>query len=352
MLAWLRLANFRLFGALEWTPGPGLTFVVGANGQGKTSLLEAAAFLLRLQSPRTSSPSECVRFGTAGFAVEGEVAGRRLLVSFSGRLRRAWLDGKPPASLAEYLSVGRVVWLSSADMELAAGAASARRRFLDALGAQTMPGYLERLRAYERALRARNSLLREGRPRREVAAFEPALADAGDFLLAARAELAAVLAPLAGQAWEYITQSGMAFALRYLPGAQFPMTASLEATRAEEERLRLTVAGPHRDDLEVLVGGRQAAVFASEGQCRAVALALKLAQAQQIEAATGQPPLLLVDDIFGELDPARRNAFLLTLPRSSQALITTTSVEWIQSLPLSAARLYQLHDGRLHPESP
>ncbi|MCX7868705.1 MAG: DNA replication and repair protein RecF [Terrimicrobiaceae bacterium] len=345
MLEVLRLSDFRPFRALEFRPGPAASFVMGGNGQGKTSLLEAAGFLLRLQSPRTTSPSECMRFGAAGFGLEGEFAGRSLRVSFAGRLRRAWLDGKPPGALAEYLSVGRAAWISNGDIELVAGGGVGRRRFLDFLGSQTVPGYLARLRSYERALRSRNLLLREGRPRREVAAFDEALSAAGDFLLAAREELLRELIPLCAAACRDIAGGGE-LSLIYQPGASRPMARALQASRGEEERLRATAAGPHRDDIALLLDDKPAAAFASEGQQRSIALALKLAQARLIGSKCGAPPLCLVDDVFGELDISRRNNLLAALPAGAQCIITATSLDWMRARP-PEARFFRLEGGRL-----
>ena len=342
----LRLGDFRSFAALEFRPGPRLNFIVGANGQGKTTILEAAALLLRLQSPRTSSPGDCVRFGASQFLVEGNYRQHSLRVSFTGRLRRAWLNGKPPASLAEYLTVGRVVWISNGDRELVTGGSAVRRRFLDFLGSQTVPGYLQNLRAYERALRSRNFLLREARPRREVAAFDEVLLGAGEFLLSARPSLVRDLAPWYAQAHRQIADAGELEVI-YQPGAQQPFPLALENSRSEEERLRTTIVGPHRDDLALFLEGKSAATFASEGQQRSMALALKIAQAQLIAQQYGSPPLCLLDDIFGELDPARRNNLLLALPAEAQSLITATSLDWMRLRP-SEALVFHLEHHSLH----
>ncbi|MFN0126246.1 MAG: DNA replication and repair protein RecF, partial [Verrucomicrobiales bacterium] len=122
--------------------------------------------------------------------------------------------------------------------------------------------------------------------------------------------------------------------------------AALAASSAEESRRRLTVVGPHRDDLSLLLNHRSAATFASEGQQRTLALALKLAQARLLLALHHHPPLLLLDDIFGELDPQRRNALLTSLPQNSQQFITTTHLDWATG-SFSPQRLYTVHHGTL-----
>lgn len=336
MLRELRLRDFRCFAEKELRPSPGLNFLIGPNAQGKTSLLEAACILLRLQSPRTSSLGDAVRFDQPGFGLDGYWNERHLHVKYAGALKAFALDSKPQSRSADYLAVARVAWISNDDLQLVRGGGSQRRRYLDFLGAQVLPEYLRKLRAYERALRSRNSLLKHNRPRREIAAFDGPLVDAGRTLLASRSELCRVLAPLVTTACRQISGREETLKITYRPGSGTDFAAALEETREEETRLRTTVAGPHRDDLEVALDGRKAATFASEGQQRSVALALKLAQARALESDAGRPPLYLIDDVFGELDSLRRNNLLAALPDAAQKLITTTSLDWLEA-PADAA---------------
>lgn len=324
----LRLRSFRCFDALEFQPGPGRTFIVGRNAQGKTSILEAVCILLRLQSPRTASLAEVVKFGQPGFALDGHCAGAHLSCRSAGTGREIALDSKPQIRTDDYLDVARVAWFANSDIELVRGSGSVRRRFLDFLGTQSVPGYRKSLRAYERALRSRNALLKDGRPRREIAAFDEPLIEAGEFLLAARAALCADLAPLARTSCAEITGGLDTLEAAFRPGCRGPLREALAALRPDEERLRHTLAGPHRDDVELVINGLDAAAFASEGQQRGIALALKLAQARHLEAAQGRPPILLLDDVFGELDAGRRNRLLASLPPAAQAIITTTFLDW------------------------
>ncbi len=346
MLTDLRLHDFRPFPGLEFHPVPGANFLVGPNAQGKTSILEAACLLLRLQSPRTNTLNECVRFGTPGFSIDGHWADRHLHVKYVGKLRHFALDSKAQSSAADYLAVAKVVWISNGDLDLVRGGGAFRRRFMDFLGVQLVPGYLHQLRTYERALRSRNALLREGRPRREVTAFDSPLCGAGDFLLEARARLVAGLAPAAREAYRAISGTSENLGVDYKAGSGFPMTEELAASSANEERLRTTTVGPHRDDVPLVLDDKPAASFASEGQQRSIALALKLAQAREIASGTGHEPLYLIDDVFGELDPTRRNNLLAALPEAAQKLVTTTTLTWLEEAPWSA-KVFQLRDGSL-----
>ena len=346
MLTDLRLHDFRPFPGLEFRPVQGANFLVGPNAQGKTSILEAACLLLRLQSPRTNSLGECVRFGNPGFSIDGHWEDRHLHVKYVGKLRHFALDSKPQSLASDYLAVAKVVWISNGDLDLVRGGGAFRRRFLDFLGVQLVPGYLHQLRTYERALRSRNALLREGRPRREVSAFDPPLCGAGDFLLKERARLVAGLAQTALLAYRSISGTGETLGVAYKPGSAVPMADELAAAAANEERLRMTTVGPHRDEMVLVLDEKPAASFASEGQQRSIALALKLAQAREITSGTGQDPLYLIDDVFGELDPARRNNLLTALPAAAQKLVTTTTLAWLEEAPWTA-KVFSLRDGML-----
>jgi DNA replication and repair protein RecF len=331
----LRLADFRCFEQLRFEPAPGTNFIIGANAQGKTSILEAACVVSRLQSPRTSSLSEVVRQTRPGTAIDAHFSDAHLHFRYEPRqgsgfsARSLTLDSVPQTGTAEYLRVARIAWFSNDDMDIIRGSGSKRRRALDFLCSQLDTVYLRHLRAYDRALRSRNALLKDARPRREIEAFDPILTEHGDFLTATRAEASGALAPFISEAARNIGGNDESVTARYLPGNVGPLATALKTTRVEETRLRQTIAGPHRDDLALELNGMSAAVFASEGQQRTLALALKLAQTRLIVARTGQTPLLLIDDVFGELDPTRRQNLLAHLPPKAQRLITTTHLDWL-----------------------
>lgn len=330
MIREVRLHHFRCFETLDFFPASHRTCIVGQNAQGKTSILEAVCVLLRLQSPRTTTTAELIQSGADAFSIEGLFADTRLQYRHTPEGRTIFLDSKLQPKSTDYLSTARITWFSNADLDLVKGSSSARRRYLDFLGTQSVPGYRKALRDYERALRSRNSLLKDTRPRREIAAFDPPLLEAGEFLLSARARLAASLSPRSTSACSEISSSSDDLKIEYRPGCQLPFSEALAASRLEEERLRQTVCGPHRDDLDFQLNGLKASSFASEGQQRTIALALKIAQARQIETMHSEPPVLLLDDIFGELDTARRNRLLQALPQGAQTLITTTFLDWAQ----------------------
>lgn len=329
MLTQLQLRQFRCFDSLRVDFAPGFNFFIGQNGQGKTSILEAACVLLRLQSQRSSTLAPLIRVGQPSFAVSGEYATHRLEFRYSTLRRKIEFDAVEQRSPAEYLRIARVVSLANTDIELVRGGSDARRRFLDFLGLQIEPGYRITLRAYERALRSRNALLRSPTPRpREIAAYDPPLIEHGQKLGALRASLVERLKPLALEAHREIGGSNEALDLEFAPGNSADFSADLVQSQAREARLRQTIVGPHRDDITLLIDGMAAALFASEGQQRTIALALKIAQARAFAAEAATLPLLLIDDIFGELDPERRNRLLGALPSDAQKLVTATSMTW------------------------
>lgn len=345
MLTDLSLRHFRCFEKLECEFAPGMNLFVGANAQGKTSLLEAVCVLVRLQSPRTTRLGEALQHGRRGFVLDGHIAGRHLQFYYAPERKKLALDSVVQTGTADYLEVARVVWFANADIDLIRGGAEIRRRFLDFLGAQLSARYRQTLRAYEKALRSRNHLLKAPRPAwREIAAFDGPLIEHGSALTEARARLLRDLEPHAAAGQHAMSAASEELRLNYLKGSGEDFAASLVAARETDARLRQTTSGPHRDDIELLLNAR-GSQFASEGQQRSIAVALKLGQARLLEAAKASPPLLLLDDVFGELDLARRNALLAHLPAGAQQLVTTTHLDWLAGF--TPGRVHRVDRGRV-----
>lgn len=349
MLSSIALRDFRCFERAEFAPSAGLNLISAPNASGKSSLLEAICVLLRLQSPRTGALLETIRHGAAGLSLSGRVGGRVLKCHLSrGEGRHLLLDDVPQGKSDEYLRVGLVAFFSNEDIELVRGTSSKRRRFLDFLGSQCDAGYLKNLRAYERALRSRNFLLKEGPHRgKELSAYDGPLVAAGEYLAKVRAQLCEELAPAAAKHVAAISTRGEATTLRYGRSGGPDLAAALEQSANEERRLRQTVVGPHRDDIALELDGAAAASFASEGQQRTLSLALRLAQADLIRSRRGAPPIYLLDDIFGELDPDRRRRLLSALPSDSQRILTTTTWQWLEERTREQTLRWRLEDSRI-----
>ncbi|HUF63544.1 MAG TPA: DNA replication and repair protein RecF [Verrucomicrobiales bacterium] len=352
MLTRIQLRGFRCFSALRAELPPGLSVFVGANAQGKTSILEAIGVLMRLQSPRTVRLADLVQCGAEGFSVSGTFEGRNLQVSYAEGRRRQSCEGNPLSRGMDYLAeAGRVVWMGSDDRQLVRGSGSHRRRYLDFLASQLYSDYRPALVRYERVLRARNALLRRNsRPDwAGIDAHDPILVREGELLLRRREDLSARLEGFVADSYGAIGGAAEGFAMRYRPSV--PRTAfgeTLDRARQNDSVRRQTTVGPHRDGLDLEIGGRQAAMFASEGQQRTLALALKLAQATLLKEASGTDPLLLLDDVFGELDRDRRKALFAALPATGQRVLTTTDLDWLPDYQHLEPALYRVARGALH----
>ena len=349
----LRLHQFRCFGSLSCELGEGVNLFTGDNAQGKTSLVESICVLLRLQSPRTSSSSDLAQFGADAFGIRAILDGERELShSWQAGKRRLALDGSPCRKSGDYLEAsGLVVWMGNEDMQLVRGAGDSRRRYLDFAASQLYPDYRPALLAYEKALRSRNFLLkRDASPNwRQIDAYSGVLIRHGEIVIRRRSELVSQLQPWAAEAHTHVGGSRETLAISYVSGSGSSFTQSLAESQPEELRRRVTVVGPHRDDLQLLIDGRSAGQYASEGQQRTVALSLKLAQARLLQERRQTMPIILVDDIFGELDPGRRNALLSYLPAAAQKMITTTHLNWLDSNggALSSAARFHVHAGEV-----
>lgn len=335
MLLRLRLRNFRCYPTLNWEiPAEG-ALLYGDNAQGKTSLLEAICFAQSLHSPRTTRPDRLAMHNRADFGIS--------LDSTEGTRKLLWQDKKLTLTVdtarrkdyTDYLADARpVVWLGNTDIELVSGSAETRRNYLDFLGSQWHPAYRPALLEYRRALKSRNMLLRN--PRQTPAAlrsYAAILARHGNILCHLRHQLLHLLRPYVAQLHLNISGGAEEIGLIYQPSTTQNLAEAIEHHTTADLRAGFTTIGPHRDDFELTINSHSATAFASEGQQRTLATALVLAQSSLLQEQTGHAPTLLIDDIFGELDPPRRCALLAQLPPDSQIFITTTHTNWLQDTP-------------------
>jgi DNA replication and repair protein RecF len=281
-----------------------------------------------------------VTHGQTGYFVGATVissAEHHIKLYWSPRERKLALDGQPIRRLTDYLGTLRVVAFASEDLQLIKGPARARRRFLDLLLSQTWPAYLPVLQRYAHALRARNALLKHS-PNDPVAleSFSEELVRLGDEVIRMRRQVAPRISALARLAYRRIAKEAEELRLEYQPGVKADFKVELAQSSARERVHRSTLIGPHRDELALLLNDRPAALFGSEGQKRSLAIALKLAQAEYLTGLHGAPPVLLIDDIMGELDLKRRTGFLPLLEQahetSGQVFMTATGEDWPREL--------------------
>jgi DNA replication and repair protein RecF len=319
---------------------PGFHVLLGDNAQGKTNILEAIYLMATLRSFRGVGGAQMIRHGAKGYFVGGNVVGQgdhEIKMYWALRERKLSLDGQPVKKLADYFGALRTVVFCTEDLQLIKGTARSRRRFIDLLLAQTQPGYLPLLQRYMHTVRARNALLKQ-RTLDEAAleSFSAELIKLGNEIIRARRELVPKFSPLARLAYRRISNDAEELRIEYQPSVKNDFAVELAQSRARERSFRATLVGPHRDDLQLLQNEKSAAQFGSEGQKRTLAIALKMAQAEFLTGIHGSPPILLIDDVMGELDLKRRSGFLPLLEQArrtrGQVFMTCTEENWPSEL--------------------
>ena len=383
-LSRLRLSNFRNLVEVDLEIPAGISVYFGHNAQGKTALVEAVYLLAIARSFRAENERELVNFAAARDGelalVEGLVEGdddassrHRVIVGF--RVSASNAAGGPGYRVSKDIRVDRVrrtagglvglvhaVLFSALDIELVQGPPSARRRFLDILISQADPAYLKTLQRYQQVLRQRNRLLRLRREGRaapdEMEFWDGELVKEGAWLTWRRHEVMDVLTPACIRHHRDLSGPGEVLELRYRPSVSLPddadgMAASyheaLRAVASRERATAATAAGPHRDDFAIVVNGADMGAFASRGQARTLALALRLAEAETLSAVRGVRPLLLLDDALSEMDAARRRRVLEKASRYPQVLITTTDPEQVADFFGAGASYFRVAGGKVTP---
>lgn len=355
------LTDFRGYASAEVALAPGLTAVVGANGQGKSNLLEAIGWLGGLRSFRGAPTEALVRVGADRAVVRGEGVreGRQLLVECEiapGGRSRMLVNRQPVRRARDGLEFLRAVVFAPDDLELVKGGPGERRRYLDDLLVALDPR-MEPVRSdLDRILKQRSALLKQsgGRLTEEVAStlevWDARLASAGEALADARAGLVADLGPVVAEAYRDLAgaDAGEVVIAYDPPWRAAGLRAALEEVRRDELRRGVSLVGPHRDEVDIVLGGLPSRTHASQGEQRSVALALRLAAARRLAATIDTPPLLLLDDVFSELDDARAGALLAHLP-PGQTVITTAA-----HLPADAhpERVLRVAGGTVEPAGP
>jgi DNA replication and repair protein RecF len=330
----LWLADFRCFSEANVQPDPsGLTVLRGPNGAGKTSVLEAIGWLATQRSMRAAPRDVLVRIGAERGIVRAQLdsGGREQWIEAeiprSGHAR-TYVNRRAVRRRSELVETIQVTVFSPDDLHLVQGGPAGRRDYLDDVLADRHVR-LDALRTeVERILRHRVALLRQASGKLDSATatsldvWDARLAVAGAELADAREALSEELAPLVSAAYESLAGTGEPVALRYHRSWVGDLGDSLESHRHVDLRRQVTSVGPHRDDLDISIGPRSVRTLASQGEQRSVALALRLATHELRRRSTSEPPLLLLDDVFSELDTRRSEALVGLLP-SGQVLLTT-----------------------------
>jgi DNA replication and repair protein RecF len=363
----LSLKDFRNFERLELdVPADGLV-AVGDNGQGKTNLLEAIYYFSLFRSVRAARDSDVTRFGAPGFYIEARVTSpdaHTLAVGFEkqGKKKRVKRDDGVVDKLSDALGALPVVMFSPGDVELVAGSPAERRRFLDIMLALSSRGYLSALQRYRSALERRNAALREvsrrGTKEGSIEVWEPALAEYGAVLIRARRSWVLRFAEgFAERCARIGEQRGVALTYEAAVDAnaesvELALANALAARRSTDLRVGLTTAGPHRDDLQMLIDGRELRDFGSAGQQRSAAIALRTLEADTLRASRDVAPVFLLDDPFAELDE-KRAARVMALLRETGLGQTILTVPRDSDIPegFSDLRRCRVAEGRVSWEA-
>jgi DNA replication and repair protein RecF len=398
-LSHLTLKRFRNFPALQLDLSPGISLLHGANGNGKSNLLEALYLLAVAKSPRAQADRELVGFGKAyedpgpageqahtvvsatvdrsgdpvtvqidllGPADYGNpggdpfpqvigpdnVTGDWTGVSFQKTLR---VNGAPRTA-SELIGEVNAVLFSAADLELVYGSPSGRRRYLDILISQHDRSYLRALQRYGRGVIQRNHLLRAIRDGRsnpaELAPWDQRLAEDGGYIVAGRIRALELLQKQSASVYEGLSKGTQGLHIDYEMSFSIPasdevqaLSAALTVSRDRDVAAGHTSVGPHRDDLRILIDGAEAARYASRGQARSAVLALKLAEAEYLSEQRGETPVILLDDVLSELDPVRRELVLDRVSGYDQCLITTAELDAVTPARRAKMHLFEVRDG-------
>jgi DNA replication and repair protein RecF len=373
-LADVSLFDFRNYGELDLSLERSATIFFGGNAQGKTNLLEAVALTALTRSPRTQQAAELVRFGqpaarvTCG--VHAETSRDELEVriavspgsSGSRASRRFTVNGIHRRS-SDMIGCLRVVLFWPDDLQLVKGSGDGRRRFLNTLLSQIDGHHAGELTRYGHLLEQRNALLRAVREGRQPADgldyWTTALAESGAAIMVERQRRLLELQPIAAAFHRELSDDRERLELRYRPaGARIgeapealvveQLKAAMQEARDEEIARGQTVVGPQRDDVEVWLDDHEARLYASQGQQRSAVLSLKLAELHYLAEVTGEQPVLLLDDVMSELDPARRERLLAALEPGPQALITAADLNDLPRSILERAAVFRVERGTVH----
>jgi DNA replication and repair protein RecF len=349
-IEYLAAEHFRNLAALQLRLTPDPVLLIGANAQGKTNLLEAVALCATGRSFRNAKTVELIEHTVTQATLTARLSrqGVRhdIAMQLQGSHRGIRVDGRGLRQVTRLLELVNIVSFFPDDLRIAKGSPDERRRFLDRAIANHRPDFVEAAVAYAQVVKSRNAVLRGANTldRRLVATYDEQLVRYGAIVHDARCETLQALAPLAarrfleimadGATLELILEAGVPRADDFATAFREALTGSLARDRARG----MTTVGPHRADLLMSIGGREARQFASQGQQRAIVLSLKLAELEYLATRLGAPPILLLDDVSSELDNFRTQAFFEAAVASGSQMWVSTTGATALPLPTSTQR--------------
>jgi DNA replication and repair protein RecF len=350
-LSRITLENFRNIALTELSFEGRQHFFLGANGQGKTNLLEAIGYLTALRSFRTSDQNLLLAHGKEAAGISYELEHELLdetgvMIKFRPDGKEVTCDGEWITKFSDYIGRFPTVVFSSQDQQLVRGGPAYRRRWLDLTIAAMDTTYLHVLQQYHRCVLDRNRLLKHGASALELTAFELPLATAAAQIVQKRVSNLRVLSGFVMEAYAAIAGDSERASMQYRPDLEqidvSAWTRALVKSRPRDLQLKSTSVGPHRDDFDLKLSSHDARDFASEGQQRSIALALRLAQVNYFHDRSGVQPIVLADDVLGELDPQRRWRFWKAIGPDCQVFATGTS---LPEAELGRWQIYKVQNG-------
>jgi DNA replication and repair protein RecF len=371
----LSLCNYRNYGQLDLNFGDAAQIaLIGLNAQGKTNLLEAIYALAFASSPRTRHIDELVRWGASHALIQGQCESRlgplhlELRLTAEGK-RSARVNHQIRRRLGDYVGHLKLVFFSGRDLYMLTGSPQERRQFLDLLLIQIYPAYYFSLQTYQRLLKQRNALLKQlkldqscsSQLFEQLGLWELQLSQYGASIITRRRQLLKALTPYVAQAHARISHLKESIHLQYvsaIPGIEGASQAEVQLALYEllsqhrtQDIVRVqTSYGPHRDDLRIFLEGKELKSFGSQGQLRSAALAMKMAEVLYLQGIFQDAPLLLLDDVFSELDPQRQQATIEMIRGPEvQTLLTTTHLDGpVQQLFDQQGKIYHIQAGQVH----
>ncbi|MCE5198806.1 MAG: DNA replication/repair protein RecF [Armatimonadota bacterium] len=366
----LSLTNFRNYVDLNFIPSNGLNILVGMNAQGKSAVLEAIYFLATSKSHRTSRDMDLIHVGVSIARVNAHVdRSERNDVELEIVLSRAEnkivkINTVKHPKIGDIVGQLNAVIFSNSDIDMVRGEPSLRRRFLNLEISQVSPQYVYALGRYKRVLDQRNNLLREikssGVQTGDLGAWDSQLAQYGSTIIARRMKFIDFLAEEAAKIYSSLAGGSEELAVTYKKSVDIDLHApeseiaaafaKLLSTRRGLDIMRgTTTIGPHRDDLVLTINGLAAREFASQGQQRSAAIALKLAEINVMQESAGEAPVVLLDDVMAELDEARRARVLEITTGRCQTFITVTGLEEIDPSAVAVGSIFDVQSGKVTP---
>lgn len=371
VLRYLNLHQFRNYESLHREFPGALNVLLGPNAQGKSNLLEAIYLLATTKSMRGATDDELIRWDSPAAVVRAEVLREKAndveveLALSRTHKKKLVVNTVGVSRASDFVGQLKCVSFSVSDLEVVHGEPSRRRRFLDLEISQISPSYCHALGYYRRIVEQRNRLLKMSRDRsmrssleETLGAWTEQLVQYGSKLVDRRREFLERLQEAAAPIHEELTEGREQLKIAYQPSFRFQHAPTLEEAfrdalrevHQEELRRQVTLLGPHRDEVQFLVSGRDMRTYGSQGQQRTVALSTKLGELAMVRELTGEPPICLLDDVFSELDSMRRRRLMQAVLDECQTFLTTTDMELLPPEVRARAQVHQVREGEVGAE--